>query len=86
MPSRLPLACKGGMGGVLRVEIVVLATPTPILAEGRHPTRLTPRDGSSASAEDLLRRRNSYVGDRSDRRPVIRLSGAEIGFGPAIAL
>src|ERR1700722_8772006 len=26
-----PLACKGGMGGVLRVEIVVLATPTPIL-------------------------------------------------------
>jgi hypothetical protein len=26
-----PLACKGGVGGVLRVEIVVLATPTSIL-------------------------------------------------------
>jgi hypothetical protein len=33
VPAKLhgPLACKRGMGGVLRVEIVVLAAPTPIL-------------------------------------------------------
>jgi hypothetical protein len=37
IPSRRhgPLACKGGMGRVLSVEIVVLATPAAILLVGR---------------------------------------------------
>jgi hypothetical protein len=55
-----PLACEGGMGGVLSVEIVVLSTSTPILLvrgrdlENRNPGLLHEAQKSCAIASGRL--------------------------------
>ena len=65
MPSRLrwrhgPLACKGGMGRVLSIEIVVLATPAAILLvrgcdlENRNPGLLHETEKACAMAASRL--------------------------------